>query len=230
MSALVAAVGGVLLGGAVVSVVRNRPVHSTAAGWPVGRWWRTRVTHPKAHDDDTSLGDLVAVLDAVGRAMRSGLGVHAAVRSAAPSGGVHRHDLETVVGDVDCGVPLATALRQWRTRSSTPGVGLAAAVLAFGLHTGASLPRAVDGAAATLRERLALLGEVRVQSSQARASAVVVVGAPVAFTAVVAVADARVPAFLFATPGGWLCVAVGVGLEVGCVRWMRVLMARAGTT
>ena len=55
-----------------MSVVRNRPVRSTAAGWPVGRWWRTRVTHPKAHDDDTSLGDLVAVLDAVGRAMRSG--------------------------------------------------------------------------------------------------------------------------------------------------------------
>lgn len=170
---------------------------------------------------------MVSFLDAVARGLRSGLGVHAAVRGAATSGGVHADGLTSLVGSLDAGVPLTVSLAQWRGRRPAPEVSLAAAVLGFGVATGGSIARAVDGAAATLREQLALAGEARVLATQARASAVVVGGAPVAFTAVVVLADPRVAAVLFGSWLGACCLVVGGLLEVACVVWMRRLVARA---
>jgi Flp pilus assembly protein TadB len=185
-----------------------------------------RATNGSGRGDATA--DMVQVLDAVARSIRGGAGVHQALRAVTPVAGVHAEDLAGVVGQLDGGVTLVDALAGWRQRRSTPVVSLTTAVLTFGVDTGGSLARAVDGAAATLRERVALAGEVRVLAAQARASALVVGAAPVGFTAVVAVADPRVAGFLFTTVAGWACVLVGAGLEVGCVVWMRSLVARAG--
>jgi tight adherence protein B len=172
---------------------------------------------------------MVRLLDAVGRALRSGAGVHAALRGAVGVAGMHSPSLREVLGALDQGVPLTEALRRWRQRQPTAPVSLAAAVLSFGLHTGGSVTRAVDSAAATLRERLALYDEVRVLAAQARASALVVGGAPVVFTFLVAASDARVASFLLVTTPGQVCLLVGGGLEVACVAWMRRMVRRAST-
>lgn len=171
--------------------------------------------------------DMVAFLDAVARSLRSGGGVHAAMRSAASHAGVHTQGLAGLIGSIDAGVPLAAALARWRGERPSPEVSLAAAVLGFGLATGGGVARAVDGAAATLRERLALVGETQVLATQARASAVVVGGAPVAFTAVVVLADPRVGGVLFGSLLGLVCLVVGGLLELTCVVWMRRLVAGA---
>jgi len=172
--------------------------------------------------------DMVQVLDAMARLIRGGAGVHQALRSVVPVAGVHAADLASVVGQLDGGVTLVDALAGWRQRQPTAVVSLTTAVLTFGVDTGGSLARAVDGAAATLRERVALRGEVQVLAAQARASAVVVGAAPVGFMVLVAIADPRVASFLVSTVAGWLCLVVGAGLEIGCVVWMRSLVARAG--
>jgi tight adherence protein B len=172
--------------------------------------------------------DMVQVLDAVARLIRGGAGVHQALRSVVPVAGVHAADLAGVVGQLDGGVTLVDALAGWRQRQPTAVVSLTTAVLTFGVDTGGSLARAVDGAAATLRERVALRGEVQVLAAQARASALVVGAAPVGFMVLVAIADPRVASFLVSTVAGWLCLVVGAGLEIGCVVWMRSLVARAG--
>jgi Flp pilus assembly protein TadB len=196
----------------------------------VWRWAGTamRHRHAAAGSSGDATADMVEVLDAVARSIRGGTGVRQALRTVVPHAGVHTDDLAAVVGQLDGGMVMVDCLADWRQRRPTPVVSLATAVLTFGMDTGGSLARAVDGAAATLRERLALQGEVRVLAAQARASAVVVGAAPVAFTTVVAVADPRVASFLLTTVAGWVCLAVGVGLEVGCVAWMRSLVARAG--
>ena len=178
-------------------------------------------------DPVASTVDMVAFLDAVARGLRGGAGLHAAVRGAAGSSGVHTGELTGLVGSLDAGVPLSLALARWRERRPTPEVSLATAVLGFGLATGGSVARAVDGAAATLREQLALAGETRVLATQARASALVVGGAPVAFTAVVMLADPRVGGVLFGSLLGLACLVVGGLLEVACVVWMRRLVAGA---
>ena len=63
--------------------------------------------------------------------------------------------------------------------------------------------------------------------TQARASALVVGSAPVAFTAIVMLADPRVGGVLFGSLLGLACLVVGGLLEVACVVWMRRLVAGA---
>jgi tight adherence protein B len=241
MTVIGAAIAGVVVTAVATSLgittapVRRRmhsmPVGLVGSGVPsradiaaVGRAFIARVVGPTPRPSPTA--DMVALLDAVARALQSGAGVHAALRSAVPVAGVQARGLSAVLAAVASGRSLADALVAWQRHQPTPEVALAAAVLAFGLDTGGSLARAVDGAAATLRERLALAGEVRVLATQARASAVVVGGAPVGFTALVVMTDPRVGAVLFTTPVGWGCLTVGIALEVGCVLWMRSLVAR----
>jgi tight adherence protein B len=176
-----------------------------------------------------STADMVRLLDAVSRSLRSGAGVHAALRAAVGVAGVHADALGGVVAALDGGRTLADALGQWRRGNPDPGVSLATAVLTFGLHTGSSVARAVDGAAATLRERLAVHEEVRVLAAQAKASALVVGGAPLSFMVLVALGDPRVASFLLTTSAGWACVGVGSALETVCVLWMRRMVRSAGS-
>lgn len=211
------------------SSLSDDKVRGAIAAWHqvfAGRRTDDGVTAGSGHRDATA--DMVQVLDAMARSVRGGSGVHQALRAVIPVAGVHTADLNAVVGQLDGGMTLVDALAAWRKRRATPAVALATAVLTFGVDTGGSLARAVDGAAATLRERVALHGEVRVLAAQARASALVVGAAPVGFTVVVAVTDPRVAGFLLSTPAGWVCLVVGAGLEFGCVVWMRSLVARAG--
>lgn len=184
-----------------------------------------RGTHHAAGRADA---DMVELLEGVARSLRSGAGLHAALAEAMPSAGVHSAALGVVLRATERGTPLPVALDGWRDRSDSATVGLAVAALSFGVHTGASLARAVDGAAASLRERRAIRAEVRGQAAQARSSAAVVGLAPAVFTGVATTADPAVAAFLFSSPLGWVCLAVGAGLEVAGLVWMRLLVRRSG--
>ena len=202
------------------------PIPSRFAG--VGRWGLGLLGGLLRPVDPTvATTDMVAFLDAVARGLRGGAGIHGAVRGAVRSGGVHAGGLTALVGSLDAGMPLAEALAHWRQSRPSPEVALAAAVLGFGLATGGSVARAVDGAAATLRERLALAGETRVLAVQARVSALVVGGAPLAFMVVVVLADPRVGGVLFGSWLGLVCLLIGGALELACVGWMRRLVAGA---
>ena len=233
-------------------VVTAAVVHTGAPWWPFGPWRRNgpqsadkpaAVHHPLAGADADSarpdaaqtpgdasgVSDMIRLLDAVARSLRAGNGVHDSLRAATAVAGVHRHDLTAVTTQLDGGSTLVAALASWRFRCPNPPVALATAVLTFGVHTGGSIARGVDAAASTLRERLALHGEVRVMAAQARASAMVVAAVPFGFTVVVAMADPRVPGFLLTTVPGVVCVVAGVGLEIACFLWMRALVASAGS-
>ena len=87
--------------------------------------------------------------------------------------------------------------------------------------------RAVDGVAATLRERRAVVAEIRAQSAQARLSAVVIGALPLLFLLWAVATDRRTAAFLVAGPAGWACLGAGVGLEVVGGLWMRRLLRGA---
>src|SRR5205823_14752762 len=94
-------------------------------------------------------------------------------------------------------------------RYPRPGTRLAVAALCLGAETGGAQARAVDGVAATLRERLAVAGEVRALTSQTRASMLVIAAAPVAFCVFASTTDPRTSTFLFRTPVGLACLAAG---------------------
>lgn len=167
-------------------------------------------------------GALPELFEAMARSLRSGVSLRQAVEEAAGVPGLLGHDLRLVAGEVAAGVSLLTALDGWGRRRPLPGVALAVSALGLGVETGGAHARALDGVAATLRARSAVAGEVRALSAQARLSAVVIVLAPLGFSALAAATDERTAAF-FVTPLGLACLAGGLALDALAALWMHRL-------
>ncbi|HZN13290.1 MAG TPA: type II secretion system F family protein [Acidimicrobiales bacterium] len=167
---------------------------------------------------------LPIALEGMARTLRTGGSLRHAVAEAAesipPPLGDELHAVAAMVGR---GAPISVALATWVERCPLPGVRLAAAALALAAETGGAQARAVDGVAATIRERLAAAAEVRAQATQARVSGVVIALAPVAFCALASATDPRTAAFLFRTPAGVVLLAAGLGLDALGAFWMNRL-------
>jgi tight adherence protein B len=155
------------------------------------------------------------------RSLRAGASLVQAIDEAArATPGAIGDDLFGLVAAHRSGVPLAEALAGWRSTRPLPGVRLTASALELGLAAGGTHARAVDGVAATLRDNLAISAEVRAQAAQAQASALVIGLSPIGFTALACLADHRTASFLFQTPAGLACLAVGGALDAAGAMWM----------
>ena len=116
---------------------------------------------------------------------------------------------------------LDRAVATWRAGAEpSPDVDLAATALGLGGRTGGEVARALDRVAATLRERRELRAEVRALATQARASAAVLIAAPLVFAALVSTIEPGVPRFLLTTPLGVVCLTIGLGLDALGALWM----------
>ncbi len=167
---------------------------------------------------------LPGALEAVARAQRTGASLRQAVgEAAARTPGPLGQELERVSTQAERGVPLVQALDHLADRRPLPGVRLAVAALCLGAETGGAQAQAVDGVATTLRDRLAVLAEVRALSSQARISALVISLAPLGFGAFAATTDPRTAVFLFHTGAGFALLAAGGVLDGLGWMWMNRL-------
>jgi tight adherence protein B len=170
--------------------------------------------------------DLPAILDAVSDAVRSGSSLAAALTEAAlVARGVALADLQVTIGAMGQ-VGVATALHEWGERRRAPGVRLAVAALSLAAELGGSA-QPIDGVAATLRERMAAEREARALSAQARSSAAVIILAPIAFVALMAMADDTVVPFFLHTSLGFACVVGGAALDGAGAWWMLRILRSA---
>lgn len=164
---------------------------------------------------------LPSMLEDIAGALRGGASLRQALavaaRRAQPA---LAGDLCSVVAAVDRGAPMVAQLDAWSEADRSDGLRLAVAALTLGAETGGRQAHALDSVAATLRDRLAVERELAALSSQARASALVMGVAPVAFAAFATAADPRTGRFLVGTPGGWACLASGVALDAVAAWWM----------
>jgi tight adherence protein B len=164
---------------------------------------------------------LPEALERMAAALRTGSSLPQALAEAArgtplPLG----PELDALAGQAACGQPVLAVLDGWTERHPDRGTRLAAVALALATGVGAAPARAVDGVAATLRERLELAGERHALATQARASAIVLSTAPVAFAGLLTLSDPTASRFLLGTPSGWLCIALGVSLDAAGAVWM----------
>jgi tight adherence protein B len=166
-------------------------------------------------------------LDRVAGALRSGASLHGAIREAArhtpdPVGA----DLRRIAQDADRGRPLGAAIAGW-VQGGPPSVQLAGTALSLGAEAGGAMARAVDGVAATVRERRELAAEARSLATQARASAALLAVAPLLFALLVSTADPAAARFLLGSPWGAACLVVGLGLEAAGLAWMARIIRSA---
>ncbi len=167
---------------------------------------------------------LPAALEAVARSLRSGASLRLAVAEAAErTPGPLGRELAAAAYRAARGTPMVEALEALAERHPLPGVRLAVAALCLGAETGGAQARAVDGVAATMRDRLGVAAEVRALSSQARVSAVVIGLAPLAFGAFAAATDPRTAQFMLHTPAGLGLLLAGAALDAAGWLWMQRL-------
>jgi len=171
--------------------------------------------------------ELPALLESVARSLRSGAAIPSALREASATGSAAAADLAEVVAETDRGLGLGEALGRWADRRPLPAVRLAVGVLSVALASGGTPARAIDGAAATLRERAEVDRELQALATQARTSAVVVTLAPLAFAGLGVLGDQQTATFLLRTPTGLVCLAVGVALDGFGAWWMTRIAASA---
>jgi tight adherence protein B len=167
---------------------------------------------------------LPGALEAVARALRSGASLRQAIGEAAGStSGPLGDELARVAVQAGQGRPLVTALDDLAGRRPLPGVRLTVAALCLGVETGGAQARAVDGVAATLRDRQAVAAELKALSAQARISALVIGLAPIGFGVFATATDPRTAEFLLRTPAGLGLLVAGLGLDGLGWLWMRRL-------
>jgi tight adherence protein B len=169
---------------------------------------------------------LPGALEAVARSLRSGASLRQAIEEAgaAPGGSPQlAAELARAGAEARQGASLVAALEGIAARRPLAGVRLGVAALCLGAETGGAQARAVDGVAATVRERLAVAAELRALASQARISALVIGLAPVGFGAFAAATDPRTSQFLLHTPAGLILLTVGLTLDLLCWLWMQRL-------
>jgi len=169
---------------------------------------------------------LPGALEAVARSLRSGASLRQAVEEAGAAAGTGRAlagELSRAAREAAQGASLVTALEGVGIRRPLPGVRLGVAALCLGAETGGAQARAVDGVAATVRERLAVTAELRALSSQARISALVIGLAPIGFGAFAAATDPRTSQFLLHTAGGLVLLVAGLVLDALGWLWMQRL-------
>ena len=165
---------------------------------------------------------LPGYLEAIARGLRTGLQLGpAAVEAAANTPPPLRNEVAPLADELSRGVRSADVFDRWARRRPQSGAGLAAAAMAFAATAGGARARAIDGVAATLRDRAALEGEVRSLTSQARVSALMIAALPAGFLLLSAGVGEHAAGFLFTTRLGLAILACGLGLDAIGALWMR---------
>lgn len=162
-----------------------------------------------------------AALDRLAAALRSGSPVPLALLEAGaavppPVGS----ELVALGREADAGRAVAEVLDGWSRRHDDAGTRLASTALTLAATVGGTPGHAVDGVAATLRERVDLADERRALAAQARLSALVLAVAPLAFAVLLGAADGAAASFLLGTPAGWACLGAGLALDGAGAWWM----------
>ncbi len=165
----------------------------------------------------------LVLLDAIIRRLRSGASLRSAVLAASDASAepIDR----SLAAALSEGAALRDALEVWMTDAGSFRV-LAGTALGLAAEAGGVVAVVLDGVAESLRDRLHLDREVAALASQARASAMVLMLAPIGFSILMAGVDPRVARLQFGSPLGWVCCCVGLGLDVLGVIWMSRLIGR----
>jgi tight adherence protein B len=219
---------------AVVVLVRRSMRATVVAGLQArlrarehaARQWRMPWPGRRERSQRAVVQALPGVLDDIARALRGGASLHQACREASDGAPVMTR-LADVISMADRGASLGEAIRRWPALCPLAEVRIASSALVLAADAGGQQARAVDGVAATLRERLAASADARSQSAQARLSALVIGVLPIGFALWASATDHRTMGFLFQSRRGGACLALGLCFEGVGAAWMRRVIRSA---
>jgi len=169
---------------------------------------------------------LPEAVEQVAAELRGGGTVREGVEHLARADGPLAPELRRVCARAELGLGFGEALAAWPNDSAVVDVRAVAGAFAVAATVGGRSAAALDGLAASLRDRIGATAEARSLSAQARLSAVVVGAAPLVYLLFSALVDPATLATLVGTGYGRVCLVVGLGLEALGALWMRRIVGR----
>lgn len=169
---------------------------------------------------------LPVALDTVASSLRSGRSVAGSLEALSRNDDPLSDELATVAARAGAGRPLSEVVAEW-SGTDDADTRLAGAALATAAELGGPAASALETTAQSLRERAASDGVVDALSVQARMSAWLLTVAPLGFAAMMTGIDPAAGHFLFGTPVGWACLALGLGLDLAGGLWMHRMVRKA---
>ncbi len=215
---LLATVVAAGMGSALSPVAAIPAALAVLGGGPVALWWA------RGRGDGRVLEALPGALDRVSAGLRAGATVGESLGDLAGGDGALAPDLRRLEARSHLGVGLGDALAQWAHERPLPGVQAVTGALALAVSVGGACAVALEGLGESLRAREATIREAHALAAQARISAFVVGGAPVAYLVFVSLADPGALDLLVTTNPGRACLVVGLVLEGLAALWMRALL------
>lgn len=157
---------------------------------------------------------VVPVLDELARGLRAGLTPAVALGDA-----LDGSSNSAVAVDVDA------VLDRWYQRARSPVVGEVVELLRLGRRLGGLRPEYIAAVSTILVERRQLSEEIGAQSSQARASAMVMTIAPLVFFVALVLTNAEASRLMLHSVLGAVLLTVGLTLDLVAFAWMRRIAA-----
>ncbi len=162
------------------------------------------------------------------RRLRGGLGMETALAEGAQAvGTAFAHEFAPFQRSIALGSSPSEALQDWSVHAREPTLRTLASLVELGQENGGVHPRALDGLAGVLRDQESVNGAAQIHAAQARLSAMVLGLAPFFFCGILVIGDDRASHFLFQTPIGLGCAALGVFLDVIGALWIVHVSSRA---
>jgi tight adherence protein B len=184
--------------------------------------WRRRRAAARARTQ------LPEVLDAVASELRGGATLAGALQAFAAGPHPLAVEFTEVAAGLGAGRPMRVVLQEWSQTTDVVDAGVVAAGLVVATESGGRAAGALEQLAVGLRDELGVRAECRALSTQARASAFVLVGAPFGFLLFTTTLDPGRTAALVALPLARAAIVAGLLLDaLGAWSMRRIVQAAA---
>jgi tight adherence protein B len=185
--------------------------------------WRKRQMRLKAFNDQ--LADAIALL---ANSLRSGYSLPQALellsRDSRPP---ISQEFSRVNREVNLGLSPPEAMANVLSRVPSDDLDLFITAINIQREVGGNLAEVLDSIADTIRDRIKLLGEVRVLTAQQSYAGYVVTGLPIVLAAVMFLISRSYMETLFTTPLGWLMLSVAAaGITAGFFVMRKIVKIR----
>jgi tight adherence protein B len=162
----------------------------------------------------------------IGNAVKSGLSVLQAFELVAKEMPKPiSTEMATVLQAVRIGIPIDVALEDWSTRIESDDLRMFVTAISLQRTTGGPLSEILDVLGDTVRERRRIQGQIRTSTAQGRASAWVLCLLPVFFLLATYLLNPEYVGLFFQHPLGLVMLAVGAGLDLIGLFFIRRIIA-----
>ena len=160
-------------------------VVAVLVGWWVPRFWVNRRKSKRLQAFNDHLADTITL---IANALRAGASflqaIELVVRETQPPVST---EFNRVIREVNLGLPFEQALANMVRRVRSDDLELMTTAISIQHQVGGNLAEILDSIAFTIRERIRIIGEIRVLTAQQRMSGYVVAGLPIGLIAILAV-------------------------------------------